>query len=80
MKEDRKERNFSYESFLLINEKLIYDYDIVRQAVIRAIDNRKTQENAITVIRKTLKEYEYRRDTIVLNTYEKLEDIMENIF
>lgn len=80
LKEDRKERNFSYESFLLINEKLIYDYDIVRQAVIRAIDNRKTQENAITVIRKILKEYEYRRDTIVLNTYEKLEEIMDNIF
>lgn len=80
LKENRKERNFSYESFLLINEKLIYDYDIVRQAVIEAIDNRKTQENAITVIRKILKEYESRSNIIVLNTWKKLEEIMDNIF
>lgn len=80
LKENRKERNFSYESFLLINEKLIYDYDIVRQAVIEVIDNRKTQENAITVIRKILKEYESRSNIIVLNTWKKLEEIRDNIF
>ena len=78
--EDKKERNFSYERFLLVEEKQIYDYDIIRQAVIEITDNRKTQENAITVIRKALKRYESRRGIIVLNTYRKLEEINDKFF
>lgn len=77
---DKKERNFSYERFLLVEEKLIYDYKIMKQALYVVIGNKKTRESAITVIRKAFKRYEFRRGILVLNTYRKLEEINDKFF
>ena len=41
LKEENKEKGFSYEHFILMEEKHIYDYEILRQAIVLAIKKLK---------------------------------------
>lgn len=76
---EKIKRGFSYEHFILMEEKHIYDYEILRRAVGMAIQNKKTKENAITTIRRILSKFEDRNKKIVLNVFEKLEEIYDVI-
>lgn len=67
--EERNSNGFNYEAFILRNSEGIYDYEIVKRAVKIEILNTKTRENAITKIRKILKEYEKREKIVVIDTY-----------
>ena len=72
-------KNFNYENFIYKEIDSIYDYEIIRRALKRVIGNIKTRENAITSIRKILREYQTDSGIIVMNTYEAIEEIREVI-
>ena len=72
-------RNFSYEIFILQNIKNIYDYEIVRRALKNSITNKNTRENAITKVRKILKEFEAKNNIIILNIYSVLLEMYSSI-
>lgn len=63
----RHSRYFTYEAFLLENISHIWDYAIIKSALMTSISNVKTRENATTAIRKILKNYEKRRGIFILN-------------
>lgn len=75
LREEKMLRSFSYECFILIEEKDIYDYEILRRTIGMVIENRKTKENAITTVRKILAKHENRNKKIILNVFRKLEEI-----
>ncbi|WP_338964172.1 hypothetical protein [Fusobacterium nucleatum] len=81
--QEREKRNFTYEAFLLEYINDIWDYEILRRAVKKATANVKTYENAITSIRKILKKYEERNSVMILDVYNtiyKISEDIENIF
>lgn len=61
--------NFLYETFIYKEVKRIHDYEIIRRALKICIDNIKTREKAITVIRKVLFKYQLNENVIVMDTY-----------
>ena len=74
-------KNFNYETFILKNIKNLYDYEIIKRALRISIDNINTRENAITKVRKILKEYEKENKVIILDVYfilHKIKDYIEN--
>ena len=74
-------KNFNYETFILKNIKNLYDYEIIKRALKISIDNISTRENAITKVRKILKEYEKENKVIILDVYfilHKIKDYIEN--
>lgn len=79
VEEKEKKRNFTYEAFLLEHIHDIWDYEILRKALKKAIPNVKTYENAITAIRKILKKYEERNSIMILEVYDTFYKIFENI-
>ena len=67
--------------FILKNIKNLYDYEIIKRALRISIDNINTRENAITKVRKILKEYEKENKVIILDVYfilHKIKDYIEN--
>ena len=61
--------NFLYETFIYKEVERIHDYEIIRRALKICIDNMKTREKAITVIRKVLFKYQLNENVIVMDTY-----------
>ena len=61
--------NFLYEIFIYREIKHIYDYEVIRRALKICIDNIKTREKAITVIRRVLFNYQLNENVIVMDTY-----------
>ena len=61
--------NFLYETFIYKEVERIHDYEIIRRALKICIDNIKTREKAITVIRKVLFKYQLHENVIVMDTY-----------
>ena len=72
-------RNFNYENFIYKEIDDIHDYEIIRRALKILISNISTRENAITTIRKVLREYEASSGVIVMNTYKAIKEIREVI-
>lgn len=72
-------KNFTYEIFILKNIKNLYDYEIIKRALKLSINNENTRENAITKVRKILKEYEKENRIIVLDIYSILYRIKDSI-
>lgn len=58
---------FTYEAFLLQNIGTIWDYEVIRRALKKIEMNPHTRENAITRIRKILKQWEENNQVLVLN-------------
>ncbi|MCQ8213743.1 hypothetical protein NON08_14675 [Cetobacterium somerae] len=69
---ERQNNNFSYELFILNNISEINDYEILRRAIKINIPNNKTRENAITIIRKHLKNYSSNKNIIIMDVYNEL--------
>jgi hypothetical protein len=61
--------NFLYETFIYKEVERIHDYEIIRRALKICIDNIKTREKAITVIRRVLFNYQLNENVIVMDTY-----------
>lgn len=51
----QRHRRINYEAWVLENINHIVDYSIIREVLVRNIPNKKTLENAITVVRRVLK-------------------------
>lgn len=79
LNEEKYNKNFSYEIFILQNIKNIYDYEIVRRALKNSINNKNTRENAITKVRKILKEFEIKNNIIILNIHSVLLEMYSSI-
>lgn len=70
---------FTYENFIYREIEHIYDYEIIRRALKICIDNINTRENAITTIRKVLKDYQLNENIIVMETYKNIIEIRKAI-
>lgn len=79
LEEERKGSSFNYRVFILENLRGIYDYKILRKALYRNIRNEKTRESAITCVRKILRELERKNGVIILDTYEKIKELRNEI-
>lgn len=79
LKNQRALGNFSYEVFILQNQGIIYDYEIIRRALVLGIDNINTRENAVTRVRKILNDNQNRTNIIVMDTYAVLCNIRNAI-
>lgn len=79
LKIGRTYRDFTYEVFILNNLHNIFDYEVLRRALVIAIDNPKTREGAITTVRKILKNFENSSEIIIMEAYKYLRDIRNNI-
>lgn len=77
--DERERRSFTYENFIYRNFHTIGDYEILRRAVKIAIPNDKTRENAITTIRKILREYESLTKIKVMDNYSTITKMREYI-
>ena len=71
--------NFLYETFIYREIKHIYDYEVIRRALKICIDNIKTREKAITVIRRVLFNYQLNENVIVMDTYNTIVEMKEVI-
>ncbi len=72
-------KNFIYESFIYKEIKNIYDYEIIRRAIGKTIENKSTKKNAITTIKKVLNTFQREENIIVMNTYETIKEIRDVI-
>lgn len=74
---------FTYRDFIYREIENIYDLEIIRRALKLSIDNGKTREKAITVIREVLRDYELNENIIVMKTKANIKimrDAIENSF
>lgn len=65
----------NYEVFILQNISRIYDYEILRRALGMTIENIKTRESAVTVVRRILNNYSLENHIIIMDVYSKLKEI-----
>lgn len=79
LNENRVLKNFNYEVFILQNLSSIYDYEILRRALMMSIENQNTRENAVTRVRKILSEIQNERNIIVIDTNAMLEKMINTI-
>ena len=79
LNEEKYSKNFSYEIFILQNIRNLYDYEIIRRAFKNSINNKNTRENAITKVRKILKEFEIKNNIMVINIYSVLLRMYDSI-
>lgn len=69
LKNQRALGNVNYEVFILQNQGIIYDYEIIRRALAIGIDNINTRENAVTRVRRILNANQSQNNIIVMDTY-----------
>lgn len=79
LNEEKYSKNFSYEIFILQNIRNLYDYEIIRRTLKNSISNKSTRENAITKVRKILREFEVKNGIMVLNIYSTLVKMYDSI-
>ena len=79
LNKEKTMKNFSYEIFILKNIKNLYDYEIIKRALKISIDNIKTKENAVTKVRKIIKEYEIQNKIIIIDIYSILHKMKDHI-
>lgn len=79
LNKEKTMKNFSYEIFILKNIKNLYDYEIIKRALKISIDNIKTRENAVTKVRKIIKEYEIQNKIIIIDIYSILHKMKDHI-
>ena len=71
--------NFTYETFIYKEIEHIHDYEIIRRALKMCINNLKTREKAVTAIRKVLRTYQFKKSIIVMDTYETIKKMREQV-
>ncbi len=71
--------NFTYETFIYKEIEYIHDYEIIRRALKMCINNLKTREKAVTAVRKVLIAYQFKKNIIVMDTYETIKKMREQI-
>lgn len=69
LKNQRALGNVNYEVFILQNQGIIYDYEIIRRALAVGIDNINTRENAVTRVRRILNANQSQNNIIIMDTY-----------
>lgn len=74
--EEKKRGKIYYENFIYKNLDLIVDYSIIRQ-ILNQIENIKTREGAIRVVRQILRRYEEKSGLIIMKTYHKIEKMID---
>lgn len=76
---DKKGKRFKYENFIMVEMKNIYDYKILREAIRKNLDNKKSIENGITQVRKILKELEEENGLKILEVEKEIKKIRRTI-
>ena len=73
--EERNRKKLNYENFFYKYINLIVDYQVIRKTL-KQIRNPKTQEGAITNIRRLIFRTEEKEKIIIFDTYEKIKNMI----
>ena len=76
---ERKRNNFSYENFIFYNHNLIYDWDILRQAIMETSSNENSGYQGTSTAKKILTKLEQDRDVIYFGVFKKIADMKKMI-
>ena len=69
-------RRIDYERFIYQNINLIIDYSVIRRAL-NQIENLKTREGAVRIVRRIIRKYEDENNVIIMETRDKIKKIIE---
>ena len=73
---ERNNRRIDYERFIYQNINLIIDYSVIRRAL-NQIENLKTREGAVRIVRRIIRKYEDENNVIIMETRDKIKKIIE---
>ncbi len=76
---ERKRNNFSYENFIFYNHNLIYDWDILRQAIMETSSNENSGYQGTSIAKKILAKLGQDRDIIYFGVFKKIADMKKMI-
>lgn len=76
---ERKKNNFSYENFIFYNHNLIYDWDILRQAIMETSSNENSGYQGTSTAKKILTKLEQDRDVLYFGVFKKIADMKKMI-
>ena len=75
----RKYITFTYQGFIAVNREYIYDWDILRQAIMDTSPNENTGYHGTSTAKKILKEIEKTDGIIYFDVFKTIEDIRKMI-
>lgn len=75
----RKYITFTYQGFIAVNREYIYDWDILRQAIMDTSSNENTGYHGTSTAKKILKEIEKTDGIIYFDVFKTIEDIRKMI-
>ena len=76
---ERKKNNFSYENFIFYNYDIIYDWDILRQAIMETSSNENSGYQGTSIAKKILAKLGQDRDVIYFGVFKKIADMKKMI-
>ena len=76
---ERKRNNFSYENFIFYNHNLIYDWDILRQAIMETSSNENSGYQGTSTAKKILTKFGQDKDVIYFGVFKKIADMKKMI-
>lgn len=76
---ERKNYNFNYTNFILNNKHEIYDWDILRCAIMESSSNENSGYQGTSTARKVLKDLEEKDGIIYFGVFKKIEDMRKVI-
>ena len=76
---ERKRNNFSYENFIFYNHSLIYDWDILRQAIMETSSNENSGYQGTSTAKKILTKFGQDKDVIYFGVFKKIADMKKMI-
>ena len=76
---ERKKNNFSYENFIFYNHSFIYDWDILRQAIMETSSNENSGYQGTSTAKKILAKLGRDRDIIYFGVFKKIKDMKKMI-
>jgi len=76
---ERKKNNFNYENFIFYNQDIIYDWELLRRAIMETSSNENSGYQGTSTAKKILKKLEQDRDVIYFGVFKKIADMKKKI-
>ena len=76
---ERKKNNFSYENFIFYNHNIIYDWEILRQAIMETSSNENSGYQGTSTAKKILVKLGQDKDVIYFGVFKKIADMKKMI-
>lgn len=76
---ERQNHNFNYTNFILNNKYEIYDWDILRCAIMQSSSNKNSGYQGASIAKKVLKDLEEKEGIIYFGVFKKIENMRKMI-